>query len=37
VTDERYTADFNEVKRLGGDGVTTPSARTDDQTQIYQV
>jgi hypothetical protein len=34
VTDNRYTADFNEVKRLGGDGVTTPSARTPDQTQI---
>jgi len=34
VTDKRYTADFNEVKRLGGDGVTTPSARTPDQTQI---
>ena len=34
VTDKRYTADFNEVKRLGGDGVTTPSARTADQTQI---
>jgi hypothetical protein len=34
VTDSRYTADFNEVKRLGGDGVTTPSARTAEQTQI---
>jgi hypothetical protein len=34
VTDSRYTADFNEVKRLGGDGVTTPSARTPEQTQI---
>ena len=34
VTDERYTADFNEVKRLGGDVVTTPSARTADQTEI---
>ena len=34
VTDRRYTADFNEVKRLGGDGVITPSARTADQTQI---
>ena len=34
VTDRRYTADFNEVKRLGGDGVTTPSARTADQTEI---
>jgi len=34
VTDRRYTADFEEVKRLGGDGVTTPSERTDDQTEI---
>ena len=30
----KYTADFNEVKRLGGDGITTPSARTADQTEI---
>lgn len=29
-----YTADFNEVKALGGDGITTPSARTPDQTEI---
>lgn len=29
-----YARDFEEVKRLGGDGVTTPSARTADQTQI---
>jgi hypothetical protein len=34
LTDTRYTADFNEVKRLGGDGVTTPSERTSEQTQI---
>ena len=34
VTDSRYTADFNQVKRLGGDDVTTPSARTPDQTEI---
>ena len=34
VTDSRYTADFNEVKGLGGDVVTTPSSRTPDQTQI---
>ena len=34
VTDQRYTADYNEIKRLGGDGVTTPSARTPDQTEI---
>ena len=34
VTDPRYTADFNQIKRLGGDGATTPSARTPDQTEI---
>jgi hypothetical protein len=34
VNDKKYTADFNEVKSLGGDGVTTPSARTPDQTEI---
>ena len=33
VTDKAYTADFNEVKSLGGDGSTTPSARTADQTR----
>jgi hypothetical protein len=31
---KRYTEDFNEVKSLGGDGITTPSARTADQTEI---
>ena len=30
----KYAADVNEVQRLGGDGVTTPSARTADQTEI---
>jgi len=34
VTDKAYTADYNEVKSLGGDGSTTPSARTADQTEI---
>jgi hypothetical protein len=34
VTDKAFAADFNEVKSLGGDGVTTPSARTADQTEI---
>lgn len=29
-----YTAAYNEVKALGGDGVTTPTTRTADQTQI---
>ena len=34
LTSRGYARDFEEVKRLGGDGVTTPSARTADQTQI---
>jgi hypothetical protein len=34
VDRKKYTADFNEVKSLGGDGDTTPSARTADQTEI---
>ncbi len=28
-----YAAAFNEVKALGGDGVITPTLRTEDQTQ----
>ena len=28
-----YARDFNEVKALGGNGTTTPSARTEDQTE----
>jgi hypothetical protein len=34
VTGRKYAADLNEVKRLGGDGVTTPSARTAEHTEI---
>jgi hypothetical protein len=34
VTTRRYAADFAEVKRLGGDGITTPSQRTPEQTEI---
>jgi hypothetical protein len=34
VTDKAYAADYNEVKSLGGDGSTTPSTRTTDQTEI---
>jgi hypothetical protein len=34
VSRKSYTADFNEVKSLGGDGMTTPSARTPEQTEI---
>jgi len=33
VDKKKYTVDFNEVKSLGGDGVTTSSARTADQTE----
>jgi hypothetical protein len=29
----QYAADLNEIKRLGGDGVTTPSDRTPRQTE----
>jgi hypothetical protein len=31
---DEYTEAFDEVKRLGGDGVITPTARTDEQTEI---
>lgn len=34
VDRKKYAEDFNEIKNLGGDGVTTPSARTPEQTQI---
>jgi hypothetical protein len=34
LTSAAYTADFNEVKGLGGDGLVTPSARTGTQTYI---
>jgi hypothetical protein len=34
VTSAEYAADVNEVQSLGGDGITTPSARTADQTEI---
>jgi PAP2 superfamily len=34
VTDPAFAADLKEVQSLGGDGKSTPSARTDDQTQI---
>jgi hypothetical protein len=29
-----YTTAFEEVKRLGGDGVATPTSRTPDQTMV---
>jgi hypothetical protein len=32
LTSPEYTAAYNEVKNVGGDGVVTPTTRTDDQT-----
>jgi hypothetical protein len=34
ISSKKYADDFNEVKAFGGDGVTTPSARTAEQTEI---
>lgn len=34
VKSNKYAADFNELKLLGGDGIQTPTARTPDQTEI---
>jgi hypothetical protein len=34
LTSAAYAAEYNEIRRLGGNGVTTPSARTPDQTEI---
>jgi hypothetical protein len=34
INSKRYAQDLNEIRQLGGDGVTTPSARTSDQTEI---
>jgi hypothetical protein len=34
IASKKYADDFNEVKAFGGDSVTTPSARTAEQTQI---
>jgi len=30
----KYAVDFEEVRSLGGDGVSSPSARTNEQTEI---
>ena len=34
LTSHEYAADVNEIQRLGGDDVVTPSDRTADQTEI---
>jgi hypothetical protein len=33
LTSAAYTADYNEVKALGGDGIGTPTTRNADQTR----
>jgi membrane-associated phospholipid phosphatase len=34
LNSEAYASAFDEVKRLGGDGIVTPTVRTPEQTQI---
>jgi hypothetical protein len=34
LSSQRYAADYNEIKLIGGDDITTPSTRTPDQTEI---
>ena len=34
MTSTQYATSYNEVKRLGGDGVVTPTERNDDQTHV---
>jgi len=34
MASRRYMAAFNEVKRVGGDGIVTPTIRTQQQTEI---
>jgi hypothetical protein len=34
LTSAEYTAAYNEVTALGGDGITTPTLRSEEQTQI---
>lgn len=34
LTSAEYAAAYDEVKRLGGDGITTPTERTEEQTFI---
>ena len=34
LSSERYADDYNEIKLIGGDDITTPSTRTPDQTEI---
>ncbi len=34
MNSQAYTTAFREVKRLGGDGIVTPTDRTPEQTHI---
>ncbi len=36
IDSDKYAADFEEVKAIGGDGVITPTTRTIEQTEIGQ-
>lgn len=36
LTSDAYTREYNEVKALGGNGTTTPSARTPEQHALAQ-
>lgn len=34
LASQKYAADYNEIKQIGGNGTSTPSTRTPDQTEI---
>jgi PAP2 superfamily len=34
MTSAEYTTAFDEIKRLGGDGITTPTVRTEEQKML---
>ena len=34
LTSAEYTAAYNQVKLIGGDGIVTPTVRTEEQTEI---
>jgi hypothetical protein len=34
LSSSKYAADYNEIKALGGDDITTPSTRTPEQTEF---
>jgi hypothetical protein len=34
LTSAEYTTAYNQVKLIGGDGIVTPTVRTEEQTEI---